>query len=252
MLPRSYNGNRWIITAIERSTGWPIVRAVPDATSQTVMKFIHEEIFTTYGIPNEILSDNGTNLVSEAVETFFNPTKLRHRRTTPYHPQTNGKLERFNGTIGKMLSKYLYGKSIRMWDDYLSQAVFAVRIRIHSVSRYSPFFLLYGIEPRLPRDPYERTSQDVEAKIETILKRQEASNEARLHANRILVDKANKVRLVRDEQMLIDPPIPMGKYVLVRDETARKLQPKWFGPYKVIMAAPIGTYALEDYHGCII
>ena len=251
-LPWSYNGNRWIITAIERSTGWPVVRAVRDATSQSVMKFIHEEIFSVYGIPHEILTDNGTNLVSEAMETFLRPTKLRHRTTTPYHPQTNGKIERFNGTIGAMLTKYLYGKPVRMWDEYLLQAVFAVRIRLHSVTGYSPFFLLYGVDPRLPEDPYESTPKDGEARIEQILQRHQASNEARIEANKALVEKALKAQLVRDELCKSDPPLDPGTYVLVRDENPRKLRPKWFGPYKVIMAATIGTYALEDCKGRVV
>jgi hypothetical protein len=252
LLPRTYKGNRWIITAIERSTGWPVVRAVKEATSQTVMNFIHDEIFSVYGIPNEILTDNGTNLVSEAVETFFNTAKLKHRTTTPYHPQTNGKVERFNGTIGKMLTKYLYGKPVRMWDEYLRQAVFATRIRLHAISKYSPFFLLYGVDPKLPDDPLQEVPNDAEAKIELILERHRISNEARLAANKALVEKAIKAQLVRDEHSKQAPDIKVGSYVLVRDEYPRKLHPTWFGPYKIAMAAPIGTYALEDCNGKIV
>jgi hypothetical protein len=252
MLPRTYNGNRWIITAIERSTGWPIAEAVPNATSQTVMKFIHKRIFSVYGTPHEILTDNGSNLVSGAVETFLRPTNLKHRTTTPYHPQTNGKVERFNGIIGKILTKYLYGKPVRMWDEYLTQATFAVRLRIHAVSKYSPLFLLYGVQPRLPEDPYEDVGEKTEAKIETILQRHAASNEARLEANKSLVEMAMKAQLVRDKVHKTDREIAVGKFVLIRDENPAKFHPKWFGPYKVAMAAPIGTYALENCHGEIV
>ena len=252
MLPRTFNGNRWIISAIERSTGWPVTAAVPDATSQTVMNFIHERIFTDYGIPHEILTDNGTNLVSEAVEDFLKPTKLKHRTTTPYHPQTNGKIERFNGTIGSMLTKYLYGKSVRLWDEYLAQATFAVRLRTHAVGKYSPFFLLYGVQPRLPEDPIRDVTDKSEARIETMLQRHIASNEARLSANGSLVKKALEAQLVREEKFKVLDPIPVGSYVLVRDESAKKFRPKWYGPYKVIMTAPVGTYALQDCHGQVI
>lgn len=251
ILPRSMRGNRWIITAIERSTGWPIARAVKDATSLTVMEFIHREIFTEYRIPNEILTDNGANLVSEAVETFLKPTKLKHRTTTPYHPQTNGKVERLNGTIGKLLAKYLYGKPIQMWDDYLDQAVFSVRIRHHAVSGYSPFKLLFGTDPKLPEDDRDPAPASAEARIESMIKRHELANEARLTANRLLVENALKARLVREDKVPQAAEIPVGTYVVVRDESARKLKPTWFGPYKVVLAAPIGTYALEDKDGRI-
>ena len=86
ILPQTYNGNRWIITAIERSTGWPVVKALKDTTTQSVIDFIHYDIFAVYGILNKILTDNGTNLVSEAIEVFLQPIRVKHRTTTLYHP----------------------------------------------------------------------------------------------------------------------------------------------------------------------
>ena len=253
ILPRTYSGNRWIITAIERSTGWPVVRALKDATSQSVMNFIQEEIFAVYGTPNEILSDNGSNLVSDAMNTFLHAAGVRHRTTTPYHPQTNGKVERFNGMLGKMLTQYLYGKPVTLWDEYLHQALFAVRIRIHSVSKHSPFFLLYGVDPRLPGDPNEpELSDNQEARLEGIIARHAAANEARLVHNKALVERAIKARIVRDQILKKDEDIPVGTYVLVRDESPLKFKSKWFGPYKVVLAAPIGTYALQDAYGKVL
>ncbi len=253
ILPRTYSGNRWIITAIERSTGWPVVRALKDATSQSVMNFIQEEIFSIYGTPNEILSDNGSNLVSEAMESFLSRAGVRHRTTTTYHPQTNGKVERLNGILGKMLTQYLYGKPVTLWDEYLHQALFAVRIRKHAVSKYSPFFLLYGVDPRIPGDPSRpELDADQSARLEGIIARHAAANEARISANKLLVERAIRAGLVRDQVLKKDPDIPVGTFVLVRDESPRKFKPKWFGPYKVVLAAPIGTYALQDAHENIL
>jgi hypothetical protein len=134
----------------------------------------------------------------------------------------------------------------------LQQATFACRLRSHATSKFSPFYLLYGIHPRLPEDPIEDVSQHVDATIETLLQRHKAANEARIASNAKLVDKANQAKLVRDIQGSVLPPIQIGRYVLVRSDRAKKLRPKWYGPYKVVMVAPIGTYALEDYHGQII
>jgi hypothetical protein len=215
------------------------------------MDFIHHDIFAVYGIPNEILTDNGTNL-AEAMEAFLQPTKVKHRTTTPYHPQTNGKIERFNGTIGAMLTEYSYEKPVRIWDEYLTQAVFATRLRIHAVSKYSPFYLLYGVNPRLPGDPYEASDGTEEVKVQEMIERHGRSNESRVDANKKLVEAAIRVSLVRDEQFAPKADIKVGTYVLVRDENPRKFRSTWYGPYKVIMAAPIGTYALQDCHSKII
>jgi len=145
-----------------------------------------------------------------------------------------------------MITKYLYGKPVRMWDEYLTQSLFATRIRTHSITKQSPFFLLYGVQPRL------RNEELVPYEAENAIKRHEVANEARLIANHELVEKAIKAGLVRDEQLQIKADIPVGTYVLVREEALRKFRPKWFGPYKVIMSAPIGTYALQDCHGRVV
>ena len=246
ILPRSYNGNRWIITAIERSTGWPVAEAVTEATSATIAKFMERNIFSTYGMPIEVLTDNGMNLVSEDIERYLQTAMIKHRTTTPYHPQTNGKVERFNGILGGMLTKYLYGKPVRMWDEYLMQSLFAVRIRTHAVTKQSPFFLLYGIQPRIKND------NSPSNEIISAIQRHELANEARLKANHELVEKAIRAGLVRDENLKTRADIPVGSYVLVREEAPLKFRPKWFGPYKVIMSAPIGTYALQDCHGRVV
>jgi transposase InsO family protein len=78
------------------------------------MNFIQEEIFTVYGTPNEILSDNSSNLVSDAINTFLQTAGVRYRTTTPYYPQTNRKVKRFNGILGKILIQYLYSKPVTL------------------------------------------------------------------------------------------------------------------------------------------
>jgi hypothetical protein len=205
ILPRTINGNRHIITAIERSTGWPVVRALKDATSQSVIDFIHDEIFSVYGTPNQILTDNSSNLISEATTSFLRAAGVKHRTTTPYHPQTNGKIERFNGMLGKMLTQYCYGKQVILWDEYLMQAVFAVRIRLHSTSKYSPFFLLFGVDPRLSGDPNIETppsngdldiDSDLDPRLQAFIDRHAAANEARMLANKALVQRAVSAKLV--------------------------------------------------------
>lgn len=73
-----------------------------------------------------------------------------------------------------------------------------------------------------------------------------------MNANKKLVEAAIRASLIRDEQFAPKPDIKVGTYVLVRDKNPRKFRSKWYGPYKVIMAAPIGTYALEDCHKKVV
>jgi hypothetical protein len=77
-----------------------------------------------------------------------------------------------------------------MWDEYLTQAVFAIRLRIHAVSKYSPFYLLYGVNPKLLGDPYEAHNGSEEERVQKIIKRHARSNDARVDANKKLVEAA--------------------------------------------------------------
>ena len=86
------------------------------------------------------------------METLLKRLNVKHRGMTAYHPRTNGAVESFNGTLGKMLTKYLINRPRNQWDLYLNQALFASRVRTHSTTRFSPLFLLYRREPKLPTD----------------------------------------------------------------------------------------------------
>jgi hypothetical protein len=84
----------------------------------------------------------------------FYITKLgiRYRITIFYYPRTNGKVENLNGTLGRMLTKLIIDKPTKLWDKYLLQALFSARIRIHIISKISPFYLIYGIHSRISSD----------------------------------------------------------------------------------------------------
>jgi IS30 family transposase len=113
-LPTTPNGNRWIITVIDHATSWVVAKAVPNAKDEMLARFLHEEIFVNYGVFEELLLDNGTNLLSRVVESYVKILKAKHCTTTPNHPRTNGKNENMNGLLGKMLMKYLMGKPTRL------------------------------------------------------------------------------------------------------------------------------------------
>jgi hypothetical protein len=63
-LPPTPNGNRWIITAIDHATGWPVAKAVPEASAHAIADFLHDEIFMRFGPPRELFSDQGPNLLA--------------------------------------------------------------------------------------------------------------------------------------------------------------------------------------------
>ena len=113
-LPITMHGNRWIITAIDYATGWPIAKAISKADEEAIADFIYNEIYMHYGAPQEIFTDGGKNLWGGVVQRYLDKIKTLHKGTSPYHPRTNGKVERLNGIIGTMLGKMLLNKPTKL------------------------------------------------------------------------------------------------------------------------------------------
>ncbi|KAH9263491.1 hypothetical protein BASA83_013127 [Batrachochytrium salamandrivorans] len=146
------SGNKYLITCIDYATRWVLAKPVKDMTESAVAAFLYE-LMMTYGAPFEIISDRGKSFLAEGIDLFERETRLDTFATTPYHPQTNGMRDR--------------------WDEYLPQVLLALRTRTHAVTGYSPFFLLFGINPRLPYD--ETPPQSSMAPLDEIERMEETS-----------------------------------------------------------------------------
>lgn len=115
------------MAAVDRFTKFFIAQACSEDTAEVVAKFINKEIVLNFGVPDEIHTDRGTNFMSEVVVIYLNEQGIKHVKTSAFHPRTNGKLERLNGFIGEMLTKYCNGQ-IHRWGEYLDNCVFAYKI----------------------------------------------------------------------------------------------------------------------------
>ena len=213
-LPKTMDGNRWIITAIDYATGWPIAKAIPAA-------FIYNEIYLHYGAPQEIFTDGGKNLWGGVVQKYLEKIKTLHKGTSPYHPRTNGKVERLNGIIGTMLGRMLLNKPTKLWDLYLDQAIFACRIRTHTTTKISPFYLLYGRQPHLLGD--RNTTLPINAEIASHEDRLELLQSARKQATMATYERAIKDKNFRDD-LVVPHRLEEGQWVLVRHERPQSLK----------------------------
>jgi len=243
-LPRTPRGNIWIVTAIDYATGWPVAKALPEATAVTLAEFVHDEIYMHYGQPREVLTDRGPNLWKEAMAIFMNRMGTKRRGTTPYHPRTNGKVERLNGIFGQSISKYLVGKPRKMWDLYLAPALFHARVRTHTTTEFSAFYTLYGVQPRLvgdetgPTPETDETRSDPAGFLETVRAEAARRTEFRNEQNKQYF-KSNVRKLT----------FKVGDWVLLRAGNPKKWEAKFYGPYKVSGVEFANTYELQKPTG---
>lgn len=134
----SNNGNRYILTATDYLTKWAEIRAVPDISADTTAKFIVEDIICRHGAVEEILSDLGKNFLAKVVQQVLEIMSTRHVRNTSYKPSTNGLDEKFNGTLCRMISKYV-DQSQKSWDQFLSMLRFAYNTCVQKTQSAHPF-----------------------------------------------------------------------------------------------------------------
>lgn len=124
---------------------------VADQRAKTVARLLVEEVICSHGAPECLLSDRGANLLSDLIAEVCRLMKVKKVNTSGYHPQTDGLVERFHQTLIQMLSLYVE-KHGRDWDHYLSYLLYAYHISTQESVHNSPFFLLYGRDPRQPTD----------------------------------------------------------------------------------------------------
>ena len=105
-----------------------------------------------YGVPQEIITDNGRHFTASLYESLVKLTGCCHVKTTPYHPQSNGQCERHNATLVPNLVA-LSNQSRSNWDEKLSPTTFNYNTTRHATTGYTPFELIFARQPRLLADP---------------------------------------------------------------------------------------------------
>ena len=120
-------------------------------SAQTVAHCLFADYILIHGIPETLHSDQGRQFESEVVLTLCKLLNIKKTRTTPYHPASDGMVERFNRTLIDQIAKILLSCGGE-WDDYIKQVAFAYNSSNHSSTKFSPYFLVHGREPRMPTD----------------------------------------------------------------------------------------------------
>ena len=118
-LPITERGNRYIVVAMDYFTRWPEAKALKVANAEAISTFIYEEIICRYGAPKKIQSDQGTHFVNEVIRNLTERFKIKHSLSSPYHPQSNGLVKRFNKTLCEGIAKV--AEKIMDWDQYINQ-----------------------------------------------------------------------------------------------------------------------------------
>ena len=128
-------------------------QAYPSKTQSALAtaKLLWNKFIIHYGFPTKLISDQGHNFESELIANLCQVAGVQKLRTSPYHPQTNGQCGWFNSTLLNMLGT-LTPEQKKDLKTYVPSMVHAYNCTRHAATGYSPYYLLFGREPRLPID----------------------------------------------------------------------------------------------------
>ena len=145
-LPTTSAGNKYILVVTDIFSKWTEAFPVNSTDSATLATVSFNEVICQYGVPSVLHSDQDANLTSKLVSLLCDHLGINQTRTTAYHPQGNGQVERFNRTLEAMLSKTIQ-QNQRDWDQHLPIVMFAYRTAIHEATGYTPFHVTFGRSP---------------------------------------------------------------------------------------------------------
>ncbi|XP_058888002.1 uncharacterized protein LOC131738165 isoform X1 [Acipenser ruthenus] len=247
LLP-SDSGYTHILVVVDYATRYP--EAVPlRSTSAAAIATELAQIMARVGIPKEILTDHGTNFLSNTLQQVYKILKIRPIRTSVYHPQSDGLVERFNQTLKSMLRRFVTQEQ-KHWASLLPYLLFAVREVPQSSTGFSPFELLYGRQPRgildLLREGWEEHKGSSKNVVKYVLLLRDRLDLVGRLAQDNLRSAQHRQEQHYNKNARIRTFRPGDKVMLLLPSSELKLCAKWQGPYEVIRAIGKVNYEIRQ------
>ncbi|XP_041945156.1 uncharacterized protein LOC121707019 [Alosa sapidissima] len=247
-LERTQRGHRYILVVCDYATRYPEAFPLRKVTATTISQAILQ-LFSRVGIPQEIITDQGTAFVAKKMRQVYSLLGIKGIRTTPYHPQTDGLVERYNQTLKGMLRKYVSANG-KDWDRWLPYLLFAYREVPQASTGFAPFELLYGRPVRGPLDLLKEAWEGPKApqtnsilshvlqmreKMEEMTELVRNNMEQVQHRQKVWYDKTARQRTLE----------PGQKVLLLLPTSENKLLAQWQGPFTVTRKMGPATYEIN-------
>lgn len=261
-LPLSKKRNQYLLVCVDWFTKYVFLFPCTKATTANAIKFLENNIFLTFGVPQLLLSDNGRQFTSQSFKDFLAKYKVqKHWLNARYHPQINNS-ERVNRVVITAISSYLHGNH-REWDENLNKIQQAIRLACHDSTGYSPAFLMFARQVPItgdfygeipPNNDHSLTIGEKFARISDSQKLPELYGEVR-NKMKLAYEKNKKYYNLRKRQIVykVGDPIWKRNYTLSNAAAyySAKLAPKYI-PCVVSKIVSNLVYELQDLDGKIL
>ncbi|GJY55573.1 reverse transcriptase domain-containing protein [Tanacetum coccineum] len=254
--PKGPSKVKFLIVAMDYFTKWIEEKPMATITGAQIKKFVWDNVVCRFGLPGEIVSDNGKQFKDNPFKDWCEKLSIRQCFASVKHPQTNDLVERANRSLGEGIKGRL-GEKNKNWVEEISHVLWAHRTMVKSSNGETPFSLTYGTEAVIPVEigmPTLRTvevdmiknNEDLGINLDLLEEKREqvAIQEARKRA------KMEKYYNAKVRSTSFHP----GDFVYLNNKASHaehggKVRPKWEGPYEVTKALGRGAYKLRDRNG---
>lgn len=236
--PVSSEGYKYILVAVEAFSAWPVVVPMKKQTAATIAEALITHIFSIFGSPISILTDQGRAFESQLFKEIMELYNIKKYRTSSFHPAANGKAERWVKTLKQHLAM-LVEKDQKRWPKYLPFITQAYRSMPHTSTTFSPFEVMFGAPMRSPLEMTQGTppaSPQLKSTYphwvrETLQAIHDVVREMSLKA-------ANKMKEYYDRTAGLVYFQPGDKVYLYHPRRKKGVSPKlttpWEGPYTIL------------------
>ena len=246
-LPETSRGNKHLLVVGDHFTKWCEAFPTKNQKSETVAQILVSKLFSRFGPPDAIHSDQGANFESNLMHEIYNIMGIHKTRTTAYHPQCDGQVERQNRTIQEILSSFV-AEHPADWDLFVDMATYAYNTSRNETTGFSPYELVFGREPRLPlevdlgvplKNPSTQSeySQNVRQSIQS----------AQLIAQKNIKVAKNRQALSYDRGKKVWQPFEPSQWVWLRRPKKWKFGKKWIGPYQIIVRTGVNYKIISKF-----
>ena len=254
-LPESTNGNAYILVVGDYFTRWMEAYAIRNQEATTVAQKLVDEIFCRFSTPEQLHSDQGSQFESMLIAEVCKLMNIHKSHTTPYHPQGDGLVERFNRTLLNMLATTSHDHPLD-WEHHIRKVCMAYNTSEQATTGYSPFYLMFGRNARLPVDimfPTQTPATDGVVYGEYAKTMKETMEKAFRTVREHVGNKQERQKQFYDRKCH-GQPFQTGDLVWLHSTViprgqAKKLYHPWTGPWKVVKPLSEAVYRIQGPSG---
>ncbi|KAJ9544420.1 hypothetical protein OSB04_024127 [Centaurea solstitialis] len=254
-LPPAPGQKVYLLVLTDYFSKWIEAGAFSQVRDKEVISFIQNNIIHRFGVPSEIICDNGSQFISDKTRTFCEKRGIKLVTSTPRYPQSNGLAESSNKVIINSIRKRLKGAKGK-WVEELPSVLWANRTTPRASTGQTPYSLVYGCEAVLPIEAQIPVARNRTFDQNAINLSYDLDDLEELRENALRKMAAQKGLVERHFNKKVKAKIfQVGDYVLrhvfqnTQEPNAGKLSIKWEGPYIISKVIGNGAYQLTTMEG---